>query len=86
MINPFNHGTQVHRLMERLLQGPATSTELMYDLGIQNYTGRLSDLRKKGIVLATKEIRRNLWEYSIVRPVVAGQQSFLPMEGGTNAH
>jgi Helix-turn-helix domain len=85
MINPFKPGSQAYRLFELLQHGPATNAEIIKDLNIFNYTGRISDLREKGINVVARNIRKGLWEYTIVPPVVAGQQSFIPMEGGTNA-
>jgi hypothetical protein len=45
--NPFRHGTQKQRLLDRLREGPASSIELaLPPMGMLNYTGRISEVRK----------------------------------------
>lgn len=43
----FKPGTQNHLLYERLLQGPTTNGEIIYEMRIANSTGRISELRAK---------------------------------------
>lgn len=42
----FKQGPQNARLYERLLRGPVTNIEVVRDMCILKYTGRISDVRK----------------------------------------
>jgi hypothetical protein len=69
--NPYSRGTQRHRLLERLKEGPVTNKEIVLGLGIFNSTGRCSDLRKNvlepiGLSLEAKRVKGALFEYRIL--------------------
>ena len=65
-INPFKKGSQKHRLLERLQVAPVRNSEIIRDLGIFNYTGRISDLRKKGFDIRGRSLEGGLWEYRLM--------------------
>lgn len=67
MTNPFKTGSQKYRILERLRQGPANSSELAkYAL---NYTARISEIRREirqqGLSISERPINRSLSEYRI---------------------
>ncbi|HPC03409.1 MAG TPA: hypothetical protein PKY58_04850 [Syntrophales bacterium] len=70
--NPFRHGTQNHMLLERLRLLPILNHEIVRELGILKYTGRISDVRKKlriqGFDLVARKIQGEVHEYRIIRP------------------
>ena len=70
MLNPFNPSKQkqVYRLLNRLLQGTVTSAEIIKEMDIFNYTGRLSDIRKKGFQVKAQRIEGSLFEYRLLSP------------------
>lgn len=45
ILNPFKRGSQNHRLLERLKEGPVSNREIMR-MYIPKYTGRLSEIRE----------------------------------------
>jgi hypothetical protein len=67
MNNPFRPGSQKYRILERLREGPANSSELAkYAL---NYTARISEIRREiqnqGLSVSERPINRSLSEYRI---------------------
>ena len=68
--NPFHAGTQNHRLYERLTKGPIYNHEIVHDLNILKYTGRLSNVREAVrpylINLEAKRIERGRWKYRLI--------------------
>ncbi len=72
LTNPFPMGTQNHALLERLRSGPVKNYEIVRDLRILKYTGRLSDVRKglrrQGLDLVERKIHDFVHEYRIVNP------------------
>jgi hypothetical protein len=54
--------TQVERLKKALEVRPYTGMEIITDLGILNYKGRICDLRQQGYVIDTEMIKvTNRW-------------------------
>lgn len=70
--NTFRMGTQNHALLERLRFGPVFNHEIVRELGILKYTGRISEVRKKirsqGFDLVERKIQGDVHEYRIVVP------------------
>ena len=68
MINPFDSikQKQLHKLFNRLLEGPVTNNEIIKELNIFNYTGRLSDIRKAGYMVEAKRVYRGLYKYILI--------------------
>lgn len=67
MNNPFRPGSQKYRILERLREGPANSSELAkYAL---NYTARISEIRAKiseqGLGVLEKPLGGGRSEYRI---------------------
>ncbi len=67
--NPFMVGSQNYRLLERLRIGPVSNAEIVHKLRMLKYTGRLSEIRRKGFnVLATKVAdKRGVFIYQLVQ-------------------
>lgn len=65
----FKAGTQDYRLYDRLLHGPITSRQIVEELNILNYTGRLSDvraaLRPYLITLEARRVEGSLYDYRL---------------------
>ena len=65
----FKSGTQNERLYRRLLEGPVTNAEIVHDLNILKYTGRLSDVRKALqthlMDVAKRPLGGGLWQYRL---------------------
>ena len=70
--NTFRIGTQNHILLERLRFGPVFNHEIVRELNILKYTGRISEVRKKirtqGFDLVERKIQGDVHEYRIVIP------------------
>ena len=69
MKNPFKAGTQNYRLFERLKQGPVTNVEIVHEMRILNSTGRVSNLRDKGLNVPGKprpDLGDGVWQYTLV--------------------
>lgn len=62
-------GSQKHRIYERLLQGPITNGEIIYQLRVANSTGRCSELREMLrpylIDLECKRVEGSEFEYRL---------------------
>ena len=43
----FKEGSQTYRLYSRLLEGPVSNGEIIYQMRIANSTGRASEVRQK---------------------------------------
>lgn len=75
--NPFQWGTQAHRLYERLTYGPICNTEIVRPpMSILGYNKKIAQIRKAlegtGVTVKTRPInpRRTLIEYRLgVEPV-----------------
>jgi hypothetical protein len=65
MNNPFQSGTQNHRLLERLKVGPLTNVEIVRDMAILNSTGRISDLRARGFDVKSEPKKNGIWVYTL---------------------
>ncbi|HOG08683.1 MAG TPA: hypothetical protein PK983_11370 [Syntrophales bacterium] len=70
--NPFRHGSQNHRLYNRLAEcGPMTNAEIVREMSILKYTGRLTDIRQHlegtGWTVKSTELDGGLWRYELVR-------------------
>lgn len=65
MNNPFQTGTQNHRLLERLKVGPLTNVEIVRDMAILNSTGRISDLRARGFDVKSEPKKNGIWVYTL---------------------
>jgi len=67
--NPFHKGTQNHALLERLRIGPVMNHEIVLELNILKYTGRISEVRKKirpqGFDVAGRKIRGGVHQYRL---------------------
>ena len=65
----FKPGTQNERLYRRLLEGPVTNGEIIYQMRIANSTGRASDVRKALrpylMDVEARRIYRGLWQYRL---------------------
>ena len=66
MDNPFKPGTQLFRLFEALEKGPVTNREIITDLNIFKYTGRLSEIRQAGFEVAARKLNGGLWQYKLI--------------------
>jgi hypothetical protein len=79
MKNPYEWGTQKHRLLDRLHQGAVTNAEIVRDLGIFNYRDKISevraDMKTQGLDLIAEPAnqKRNLWTYRLVQEPKDGQ-------------
>lgn len=70
--NPFRNGSQNFRLYNRLAEcGPMTNAEIVREMSILKYTGRLTDIRQHlegtGWTVKSTELDGGLWRYEIVR-------------------
>lgn len=69
--NPFQWGTQAHRLYERLTYGPIYNIEIVKELAILGYQKKITQIRKAlagtGITIKTRSInhRGTLVEYRL---------------------
>jgi hypothetical protein len=81
LYNPFRLGTQNHVLLERLRFGPVFNHEIVRELNILKYTGRISEVRKKirsqGFDLVERKIQGDVHEYRIVIPRQEGGEKAL---------
>jgi hypothetical protein len=69
--NPFQWGTQAHRLYERLTYGPICNIEIVKELAILGYNKKIAQIRRAlagtGVTVKTRPLdhRRNLIEYRL---------------------
>jgi len=65
----FKPGSQNWRLYQRLLEGPVTNGEIIYQMRIANSTGRASDVRKALrpylMDVESKRIEGSIWQYRL---------------------
>lgn len=71
LTNMFNAGTQNHALLERLSCGPILNHQIVRELGILKYTGRISDVRHsvrgQGFDVVEERVGKSVHEYRIIR-------------------
>jgi hypothetical protein len=79
--------TQADRLEEALMENPMTNWEMATKLRILNYTGRISDLRKKGLLINSVHLGDNCWKYTLIMKAPWTDYNGQPIfEGNTIAH
>jgi len=68
-VNPFKHGSQNHRVYERLKLGSVTNLEIVTEMKILNSTGRVSDVREflknHGMDVKARPLGNGCWQYRI---------------------
>lgn len=64
--NPFKSGSQNHRLLEALRQGPILNYQIIA-MHILSYTRRISDLRDKGFDVVAEPQGGGVVEYKLRR-------------------
>jgi hypothetical protein len=62
----FKTGSQNDRILRELQAGPVTNSYMVYDMGIFNYTARISQLRDKEHVIIAHDLGGGLWKYVLM--------------------
>lgn len=58
---------RLKRVYARLLQGPATTLQIIQDSGVCAVNSAIAELRENGIGIECKALRRGVFEYRLQR-------------------
>jgi len=62
-MKPLKADSQTSRMLDALMCGPCTNAHFVRRMGIFKYTGRISELRKRGYLIHACDMGGGLTEY-----------------------